>query len=80
MNGDFYPELLLIADFGTSHYFRNDTDGTFTEIANSANTAQEENGMGQTVGDYNNDGLIDWYVTSIYRPNIGWTGNNNRLK
>ena len=75
MNGDFYPELLLIADFGTSHYFRNDTDGTFTEISNIANTAQEENGMGQTVGDYNNDGLIDWYVTSIYRPNIGWTGN-----
>jgi len=75
MDGDHYPELLLVADFGTSHYFRNDTDGTFTEISNSANTAQEENGMGQTVGDYNNDGLIDWYVTSIYRPNIGWTGN-----
>ena len=75
MDGDHYPELLLVADFGTSHYFRNNTDGTFTEMANSANTAQEENGMGQTVGDYDNDGLIDWYVTSIYRPNIGWTGN-----
>ena len=75
MDGDHYPELLLVADFGTSHYFRNNTDGTFTEMNNSSNTAQEENGMGQTVGDYNNDGLIDWYVTSIYRPVTNWTGN-----
>ena len=75
MDGDHYPELLLVADFGTSHYFRNNTDGTFTEMADTAGTAEEENGMGQTVGDYNNDGMIDWYVTSIYRPAIGWTGN-----
>ena len=27
------------------------------------------------VGDFDNDGLLDWYVTSIYQPSIGWTGN-----
>jgi hypothetical protein len=31
--------------------------------------------MGQTRGDFNNDGRIDWYVTSIYHPASGWTGN-----
>jgi len=31
----------------------------------SAGTSQETDGMGQTVGDFNNDGLFDWYATSI---------------
>ena len=75
MDGDFYPELLLVSDFGTSIYYKNDGDGTFTDWSVVSNTTQEENGMGQTVGDFDNDGLLDWYVTSIYQPSINWTGN-----
>ena len=75
MDGDFYPELLLASDFGTSRYYRNNANGTFTDVSASSQTAQEENGMGQTVGDFNGDGLLDWYVTSIYQPTINWTGN-----
>ncbi len=75
MDGDRYPELLLAADFGTSAYFRNNGDGTFTDITVSSATSQEENGMGQTVGDFNGDGLMDWYVTSIHLPINNWTGN-----
>ncbi len=75
MDGDRYPELLFAADFGTSRYFRNDTDGTFTDITEVSNTSQEENGMGANVGDYNSDGRLDWYVTSIFFPSIGWTGD-----
>lgn len=75
LNGDHYPELLLAADFGTSRYLVNDGDGTFTDRTILSDLGHEENGMGQTVGDLNNDGLIDWYVTSIYRPAVNWTGN-----
>ncbi len=81
MDGDRYPELLLGGDFKNvngfigSRYFRNNTDGTFTDLTNASDTGDEENGMGQTRGDFNNDGLFDWYVTSIYLPQIGWTGN-----
>jgi hypothetical protein len=66
MNGDLYPELLLAADFVTSRYLRNNGDGTFTDLTGPSGTGLDSNGMGQTVGDFDNDGLLDWYVTSIY--------------
>ncbi|HIG12031.1 MAG: CRTAC1 family protein [bacterium] len=66
MDGDRYPELLVAADFMSSRYFHNNTDGTFSDLSVSAGTSQETNGMGQDVGDVDNDGDLDWYVTSIY--------------
>ncbi len=81
MDGDRYPELLLGGDFkgaGSfvgSRYFSNDTDGTFTDKTASSNTGKEENGMGQCRGDFDNNGRLDWYVTSIYHPPFGWSGN-----
>ncbi|MEM7168350.1 MAG: CRTAC1 family protein [Planctomycetota bacterium] len=74
-NGDRYPELLLVADFGTSRYFKNNGDGTFSDWTFVSGTGHEENGMGQTSGDFDGDGAIDWYVTSIYQPPTNWTGN-----
>ena len=75
MTGDRYPELILGGDFGTSRYFRNDADGTFSDVTIAIGAGDDENGMGHTVGDYNRDGYLDWYVTSIYWPAQGWTGN-----
>lgn len=81
MNGDRYPELLLGGDFKGvgyvgSRYFKNDGDGTFTDVTVASNTGHEENGMGQALGDFNNDSRLDWYVTSIYGfPPSNWTGN-----
>ncbi|MEL6797156.1 MAG: CRTAC1 family protein [Planctomycetota bacterium] len=65
MDGDRYPELIWTADFGTSLYFVNDGDGTFTEATAAAGVGLESNGMGVTVADFNGDGLLDWYATSI---------------
>lgn len=81
MDGDRYPELLLVGDFKGvsgyigSRYFRNNGNGTFTDVTVASHTAQEENGMGQTILDFDNDGRIDWYPSSIYYPSSGWTGN-----
>ena len=44
-------------------------------MTTASHTGEEENGMGQTICDFDNDGKIDWYVTSIYQPSINWTGN-----
>ncbi|MFO0873814.1 MAG: CRTAC1 family protein [Phycisphaerales bacterium] len=79
-DGDRYPELLLSGDFKGanfigSRYFKNNGDGTFTDLTDASNTGDDENGMGQCRGDLDNDGELDWYVTSAYFPEVGWTGN-----
>ncbi len=66
MNGDGLAELLWVADFRTTVYLVNNGDGTFTDRTIPAGVGIERNGMGQTVGDFDNDGLPDWYVSSIF--------------
>ena len=66
MNSDRYPELLLAADFGTSKYYRNNANGSFTNITFASGTGRDGNGMGATVADINRSGMPDWYVSSIY--------------
>ncbi len=77
MNGDKYPELLISGDFGTSKYLRNNGNGTFTNYTLQSGTGKDENGMGGSVGDWNRDGLPDWYVDSIHSVIVQptWTGN-----
>ncbi|MCZ6603017.1 MAG: VCBS repeat-containing protein, partial [Planctomycetota bacterium] len=67
MNGDRYPELLISADYETSRYLVNNADGTFTDMTVASGTGLDDNGMGQAVGDFDNDGLLDWYVSSIHQ-------------
>lgn len=81
MDGDHYPELLLGGDFkntggfGGSRYFQNNNGVDFTDTTDASNVGHEENGMGQCLGDVDNDGDLDWYVTSIFTSPTFWTGN-----
>lgn len=78
MNGDRYPELLWVADFGTSRMLLNNGDGTFSDITTSAGVGLDSNGMGSAVADFNRDGLMDWYVTSRINE-TGSAGSGNML-
>lgn len=70
------PDLLVASDFATSKVFRNNGDGTFLDITDR-DVVLDRNGMGNAVGDYDNDGDMDWFVSSIFEadepvdPNIG---------
>lgn len=81
IDGDTDVDLLVGADFGTSRVFRNDGTGTFTEITTPV--IDDENGMGAAAFDYDNDGDMDWFVTSIWDPNQtpegNWGVSGNRL-
>jgi len=66
LDGDGYPELLLSADFSTTRLFRNNRNGTFTDVTVAWGANIVKFGMGQCVADLDRDGDLDWYVTSIF--------------
>lgn len=72
--------------------YRNNGDGTFTDVTESSGINNSMPGMGLASGDYNNDGFADIYVTGygasrLYRNNRDGTftdvtaqaGVNNKL-
>ena len=76
MDGDRYPELLIAADHGTSRYLLNNGDGSFVDATDASGTGWGANGMGSAIADFNDDGLPDWYLTSVY-SNTGMEGEEN---
>ncbi len=70
MDDDRYPEIIWIGDFSTSLYYINNGDNTFTNATDSSNTSMDFSEMGMTVGDWNGDGLFDFYVSTIGTNNL----------
>ena len=50
--------------------YRNNGDSTFTDVTNVAGVGDEGYGIGCCVGDYDNDGFIDLYVTNFKRNTL----------
>lgn len=65
LDGDGWPDLAVAGDFGTSRLFWNNADGTFSDGTRDSNVGTDENGMGIALGDYDRDGDLDWFVSSI---------------
>lgn len=70
VNDDGYIDLLVVNDSTPKQLYLNKGDGTFEEIGYPSGIALNENGreqagMGVAVGDYNNDGMVDFYITNF---------------
>ena len=76
LDGDGWPELAVASDFGTSRLFWNNRDGTFTDGTLQARVGTAQNAMGTTFGDYDADGDLDWFVTSIFSVQRGSPGGD----
>jgi enediyne biosynthesis protein E4 len=90
-NNDGFPDLYVLsgrhidrltdlsasdgAD-ATNHLYRNNGDGTFTDITAEAGVGGTGFGMGVTVGDFDNDGHDDIYVTN-YNSALLYHNNGN---
>lgn len=60
----------------TSHLFRNNRDGTFTDVTAKAGVAHSGWGQGVCVGDYDNDGWDDLFVT-YFGKNVLYHNNGD---
>lgn len=60
----------------TNVLFRNDGDGTFTNVTRAAGVGDTGYGTGCTIGDYDNDGYLDLYVTN-FGPDVLYQNNGN---
>jgi hypothetical protein len=59
-----------------NHLYRNHGDGTFEDVTRKAGVGGPWYSMGVTVGDYNNDGFPDMYVSN-YGTNVLYKNNGN---
>jgi enediyne biosynthesis protein E4 len=85
-NNDGFPDLFLVngstfehwkrGDSPRSALYRNNGDGTFTDISGGSGLDKTGWGMGVCVGDYDNDGFDDLYVT-YYGANVLYHNNGN---
>ena len=56
----------LVNDFGRKNLYRNNGDGTFTDVAAQAGVDDVGAGMGVCWFDYDNDGAADLYVADMW--------------
>ncbi len=73
-DADGWLDILLVNGMGwpghrtersTMRLYRNNRNGTFTDVTERAGLAVEMYGMGVAIGDYNNDGFPDLLVTAV---------------
>ncbi len=67
--GDFDNDGLLdlfVPNYGVNALYRNNGDGTFTNVAKTMGVGIDNHAVGASWGDYDNDGFIDLFVTSYH--------------
>jgi hypothetical protein len=60
----------------TNHLYRNNGDGTFTDVTEESGTGDKTFSSGCSAADYDNDGDVDLYVLN-YGPNVLYRNNGD---
>jgi tetratricopeptide (TPR) repeat protein/peroxiredoxin len=72
-NRDGWPDLYVVNDFGRKNLYRNNGDGTFTDVARELGVEDVGAGMSVCWFDYDNNGADDLYVADM------WTAAGERV-
>jgi len=78
INDDLWPDIAIAADYGTTQLAINLGDGTYGSLDNPI-LRDAQYGMGSALGDIDNDGDLDWFVTSIFGPAISIAGPSSQF-
>ena len=63
---DGWPDLYVVNDFGRKVLYRNNRNGTFTDVSAAAGIEDPGEGMSMTWLDYDNDGWDDMYIVNMW--------------
>ena len=79
---DGWIDLYLANDFGADKVYHNNGKGTFSDVSVTAIGVDTKKGMNADLGDFDNDGFLDVYVTNITEPylhecNMLWRNNGD---
>ena len=85
-DNDGYPDVLLVngedwpghpkMGATTPKLYHNNHDGTFTDVTRKAGLAVPLYGMGVAVGDYDNDGFDDIFITALGQSHLFHNNGN----
>lgn len=78
-NDDGWPDLYVVNDFGRKTLYRNNGNGTFTDVTVKSDTLAYGAGMSASFVDYDNNGRFDYYVTHI-RSDHSWFAESPTVK
>lgn len=67
-DGDGWTDIYVAIDFEPNLLWLNQHDNTFLDVAPAAGLDNAMNDMGMALGDFDDDGDFDLYVTNIYLP------------
>jgi hypothetical protein len=84
-DNDGWPDILLIngknwpghaGALATPKLYHNNHNGTFTDVTRKAGLAVEMFGLGVAVGDYDNDGYDDLFITALGQSHLFHNNGN----
>jgi hypothetical protein len=85
-DNDGYPDIVLVngqdwpghakAGATTLKLYHNNRDGTFTDVTRKAGLAVPMFGLGVAVGDYDNDGFDDLFITALGQSHLFHNNGN----
>ncbi len=88
LDGDGWPDILLLnakdwTPKGRKHFsalYRNNRNGTFTDVTAGSGLDIEMYAMGVAVADYDNDGKPDIYITALDGDHLFHNEGNNKFR